>query len=145
MGRQISVEEALKVLDVAEESGLILTPTNSQKVEAICCCCSCCCPNYRFSKMAERSGDMVHSYYQAAIDADLCTSCGECIDRCQMDAIVEGDAASEMVDGRCIGCGLCVAACPVEAISLIEKPDMDAPPADFESTVNQIRTERGIA
>jgi len=86
MGRQISTDEALKVLDLAEESGLILTPTNSQKLEAICCCCSCCCPNYRFSKMMERPGDMVRSYYQARIDSDLCTSCGDCIERCQMES-----------------------------------------------------------
>jgi ferredoxin/predicted transcriptional regulator len=145
MGRQVSVDEALKVLDLAEESGLILTPTNSQKLEAICCCCSCCCPNYRFSKMTERPADMVRSYYEAKIDPDLCTACGECIERCQMDAIKEGDEVSELIDGRCIGCGLCVPTCPSEAISLVAKPNMDAPPMDFQETINRIRNERSIS
>ena len=95
--------------------------------------------------MMERPADMVHSYYQAKIDADLCTSCGECIERCQMDAIEEGDEVSELVDGRCIGCGLCVPTCPEEAISLVAKPDMEAPPMDFEGTLNRIRDERGVS
>ena len=34
---------------------------------------------------------------------------------------------------------------PWFGMSMIEKPGMDAPPPDFESTVNQIRTERGVA
>ncbi|MDP3284121.1 MAG: 4Fe-4S binding protein [Desulfobacterales bacterium] len=46
------------------------------------------------------------------------------------------------MDGRCIGCGLCIATCPTEALSLIAKPGMDAPPRDFEETMNRIEDER---
>jgi len=145
MGRQISVEEALKVLDTAEEAGLVASPTNSQKIEAICCCCSCCCPILRFAKIAPRPGDMVTSYYEAKLDAEECTACGLCVDRCQMDAIAEVDDVFEIVDGRCIGCGLCVAECPTQAISMVAKPGTQPPPVTFEDTLHQIGAERGVS
>jgi ferredoxin len=144
-GRKISVEEALKVLDTAEEAGLVASPTNSQKIEAICCCCSCCCPILRFAKMAPRPGDLVTSYYEAKLDADECTACGLCADRCQMDAIEEIDDVWEIVDGRCIGCGLCVAECPTDAITMQTKPGTEPPPQTFDDTLHRIGAERGLS
>lgn len=145
MGRQISVDEALEVLDKAEEAGLVACPTNSQKVEAICCCCSCCCPILRFASIAPRPGDMVTSYYEAKLDAEECTACGLCADRCPMDAIEEVDDVWGIIDGRCIGCGLCVAECPTEAISMVAKPGTEPPPATFDDTLHQIGAERGLS
>ena len=145
MGRQISVDEALAVLDTAEEAGLVLSPTNSQKIDAICCCCSCCCPVLKFAKLSPRPGDMVTSYYEAELDAELCTGCELCLDRCQMDAIEEVDGDWAIADGRCIGCGLCVADCPVDAISMVAKPGTEAPPMSFNQTLSQIGTERGLS
>ena len=142
MGRKIDKEEALKLLDHAEKSALVLAPVNTQKLEAICCCCPCCCPNLKYTKMMPRPADMVQAYYQARIDPDLCTGCGDCIERCQIDAIQEGDGISEMVDGRCIGCGLCVSTCPTEAISLVPRSDRDAPPLDMPDMLNRIARER---
>jgi ferredoxin len=144
LGRRISVEEALGVLDLAEESALVLCPTNSQKIEAICCCCPCCCPNLKGAKLMPRPADFVHSYYQAKIDSDLCSGCALCMDRCQMDAIRELDDAWEVVEGRCIGCGLCVSECPTSAISMVAKPGMEAPPRDFSETIHRIGAERGL-
>ena len=144
MGRQISVDEALGVLDTAEQAGLVACPTNSQKIQAICCCCSCCCPILRFAKMTPRPGDNVTSYYEAKLDSEECMDCGLCLDRCQMDAIEEGDEVSGIIDGRCIGCGLCVSTCPEDAISMVVKPDMEAPPKDFNETLKMIEAERGV-
>ncbi len=144
LGRQITVDEALSVLDVAEEAGLVLTPTNTQKIEAVCCCCSCCCPMLKYTKLLPRPVDMVQSYYVAAIDTDQCSGCGLCIDLCPMDAIKENDDISEMIDGRCIGCGNCVPTCPEDAISMIAKPDMDAPPMTLDDVFDSIKEERGM-
>jgi ferredoxin len=143
MARAISTEEALAVLDHAEASGLVLSPSNTQELAAVCCCCPCCCPILKTSRMLPRPADIVQSYYQAQIDPDRCTACGQCIERCQMEAIKEGDDVSEMVDGRCIGCGLCVSTCPEEAISLVAKPNMEAPPKTFHDTLKKIEIERG--
>src|SRR5665647_3965984 len=42
--RQIDQQQALQVLDLAEESGLVHTCNNSQDEFAVLCnCCSCCC------------------------------------------------------------------------------------------------------
>ena len=144
-GRQIEVNECMKLLDKAEEAGLVLQPSNSENLEWICCCCSCCCPGLKIAKMTPRPQDLIRSYYQAKIDPDECTACGDCIERCPMDAIQEGDTVSEVIGGRCIGCGLCVSVCPVEAITLEPKPGMEAPPKDLSDMLNRIATERGVA
>jgi Pyruvate/2-oxoacid:ferredoxin oxidoreductase delta subunit len=144
LGRQISADEALEILTLAEDSALVLMPTNSQKIQAICCCCPCCCPSLRFAKVAPRPADLVMSHYRAEIDADLCSACGLCMDRCQMDAIEEADDVWEIVDGRCIGCGLCVSECPTEAIAMVAKPEAEAPPSDWWETFSRIGAERGV-
>lgn len=145
MARKITLEECLKFLDKAEESGLVLSPSNTQELAAICCCCSCCCPILKFAKPAPRPADLVQSYYESKIDPDLCTACGDCIERCPMDAIREADNVSEVIDGRCIGCGLCVSVCPVEAISMVPKPGMEAPPKDMTDMMHRVAVERGVA
>ncbi len=143
LGRPITREECLKVLDRAEEAGLVLCPTTSQDLQAICCCCTCCCATLKYAKLMTRPIDMVLSYYRAKVDADLCTACGLCADRCQMAAItLDEDRASISAD-RCIGCGLCVSSCPVEALSMEEKPDTPAPPREWlTDTLSVLGEER---
>ena len=145
MAKQITADECLKLLDKAEEAGLVPQTSNTgDELIALCSCCSCCCPMLKFTKPAPRPGDILHSYYEAKIDPDECTACGDCVERCPMDAIQEGDNVSEVADGRCIGCGLCVSVCPVEAISLVAKPNMEAPPKDFPEVLQRIAEERGV-
>ena len=144
IGRQVSNEEADKILELAESEGLMLGIPNAQKLSFLCCCCACCCPNLRFSKLAERPADIVLSHHASTIDAGLCTACGICMDKCQMDAIKELDDIYEIIDGRCIGCGLCVSSCPENAIIFREKPDMEAPPSDFKEMFDRIAKERGL-
>jgi len=145
MAREITADECLKLLDKAEEAGLVLSPSNTGEKLSSICCCSCCCPVLKFAKPAPRPADAIQSYYEARIDPDDCTACGDCVESCPMDAIKEGDNFSEVIDGRCIGCGLCVSVCPVEAISLKEKPGMEAPPKDMPDMMNRIAVERGVA
>jgi ferredoxin len=142
LGRAISTDEALRVLDQAEKASLVLNPSNTQEIEWICCCCTCCCPVLKFARMMPRPVDWVRSYYQAEIDHDLCTACGACLERCQMAAIKEEDDFSKIIEGRCIGCGLCVSTCPVEAISLQPRPGMEAPPERLSETLKKIESER---
>lgn len=142
MGKKIGTEEALALLDRAEEIGLVLQPTNTQNLSAICCCCACCCPTLRYAKMSNRPSDFVYTYYKSNIDPELCVACGDCIERCPMDAIQEGDSVSEILEERCIGCGLCVSTCPEKAISLSEKPNMDEPAITFHETLRRIESER---
>ena len=49
----------------------------------------------------------------AQIDLETCTECGECLGRCQFNAI-SPDFVVNRID--CEGCGVCVHFCPVDAI-----------------------------
>lgn len=144
MARRITNEEALKILDLAEENGLVLSPSNTQHLEAICCCCTCCCPFVKGLKMVPSPAEIVQNNYRSVIDRDLCTGCEECIDICPMDAIKPEDGLAQVMEQRCIGCGLCVPTCPVEAISMKERKDRGAPPETFADTLSRIATERGV-
>ncbi len=53
----------------------------------------------------------------ARIDPERCTECGECLDRCQFNAI-SPEFVVDKID--CEGCGVCVYFCPVEAIDFPE-------------------------
>jgi MinD superfamily P-loop ATPase len=53
----------------------------------------------------------------AWIDPERCTECGECLDRCQFNAI-SPEFVADKID--CEGCGVCVHFCPVEAIDFPE-------------------------
>ena len=143
-GTQVTPEEALKLLDKAEEAGLVLSPSNTLELEFICCCCGCCCGGLKGTKLLENPADFFQSYYRAVIDPDECTACGTCIDRCQIDAIEEKDDVMEVNPARCIGCGLCVDTCSTEAITLEEKEGVEAPPADLDEVLQRLSSERGV-
>jgi len=142
--REIDHEEAFQILDQAEAAGLVLMPTNSKEISAVCCCCTCCCASLKYVKMASNPARWVHAPYYAAVDADLCTFCEDCMERCPMDALEAADDVMTVIKKRCIGCGLCVSACPTEALKMIPKPDMPIPPDRYSDTIKQISAERGL-
>ncbi|MBI4830864.1 MAG: 4Fe-4S binding protein [Candidatus Lindowbacteria bacterium] len=144
MGKRVSSDEAMKLLDLAEESALVLSPSNTQELAFICCCCGCCCGALRRLKLLDNPADYFQSYYRAVIDPEACTACGTCMERCQIDAIEERDDVMEVNPARCIGCGLCVSTCPAEAIKLEEKPGSEAPPADMNEVLERLAAERGL-
>ncbi|MFX1474401.1 MAG: ATP-binding protein [Promethearchaeota archaeon] len=141
--REISQEEALEILDKAEEAGLVLQPGNAQKTFNICCCCGDCCEILKNLRKFPKPSEMVATNYYAQVDPELCSSCETCLDRCQMDAITVPDTAVIDLD-RCIGCGLCVTTCPSDAITLKQKEPskMIVPPATGTDLYIKIGTER---
>ncbi|MGA2026431.1 MAG: 4Fe-4S binding protein [Syntrophobacteraceae bacterium] len=123
LGRPIDQQEAFEILDQAEKAGLVLQPSNTQKVSNICTCCGCCCQILRNLKgLPEPATDAASNYF-ATIDRERCIGCGTCMDRCQMEAIETDGEVSSILRKRCIGCGLCVTTCPEEAIRLQEKTE----------------------
>ncbi len=56
----------------------------------------------------------------AKIDPVLCTSCGECYQACQFDAIVEDDGKYKVIETACEGCAVCKLVCPVDAVTLTQ-------------------------
>lgn len=144
MSREISEDELQDLLKMGEEEALVLCPTNAKEIINICMCCGCCCENLKTLKRYDRPADQCVSPYMAKIDSESCVMCGDCMDRCQMDAIQEGDEAHELDAARCIGCGLCIPTCPEAAISLVEKADVTEIPENLIDMNIKLSQERGI-
>ncbi len=121
-GRKIDYHEALAILKLSEEAGLVhMTENTAGRSNMLCNCCSCCCQLLRFAKNEKAKGVLAPSRFQAQVDAALCTSCGMCVEICPVEAVaLNNDDIAEVSAAACIGCGLCATACPVEAIALLE-------------------------
>ena len=144
--RPISLEEALKILDLAEEAGLVTQPANSQNPGAICNCCRDCCVQIRTLNRMARPAEMVVSNYFAVIESESCSGCGTCDDRCPMRAIGMSDEATATINlDRCIGCGLCVTTCPTGALRLQKKSEdrLAEPPSSALEQLMNIAHKRG--
>ena len=126
-GRAISQEEVLAILHRAEEVGLVLQPANAKDALFICTCCGCCCGVLRSLKRHPMPAAVVASPFSASLNADTCTGCGTCVERCQMEAMGLTDGKAALNLNRCIGCGLCVSTCPTISLSLVRKPKAKQP------------------
>ncbi len=127
-GKQLSIEEALELVDGIAEDGLLHMWPNFDVMKGVntsCNCCRDCCMMYVPLDMIDESiaNVWVKSRYEAFIDQDECDGCQDCVDRCQFDAIemVKPEAAAKkdrskklkaIVDpDNCWGCGACVPGC----------------------------------
>jgi ferredoxin len=123
-GKEISVDEALELIERIEEEGLIHTWPNTSRISGKgitvnCNCCSDCCEFFLSAKAANIPIEKLleKSRWVARVDEELCIACETCLERCHFDAIEIGDVA-KIDEGRCFGCGLCVIGCEQEAIKM---------------------------
>ena len=124
MGRRITQEEALDILDMSEAAGLVHQFADSHDPGAICNCCPDCCGGLRVLKIIPTAAEIAISNHFAQVATDLCDGCETCVDRCPMNAIsLSEDQVANINLDRCIGCGLCASACPMEALMLVSKPE----------------------
>jgi electron transport complex protein RnfB len=148
-GHPISKEEAYELLRKSEEAGLVHLTWNVQGGHFfICNCCGCCCGVLRgINELGIPASKVVNSHYYAEIDPDTCELCGTCAEeRCQVNAIEEGEDAYQVIKEKCIGCGLCISTCPAEAIQLIRKQpeEMISPPSDEMAWYEERARQRGV-
>ncbi len=134
MARKLTREETLKILAEADEEGLVHIVDNLDGyMSTICNCCECCCI---FLDTQKRLGLNVlsSSNYVARVDSEACIGCGNCEERCPMDAITLGnEEAAEIDEKLCIGCGVCTPTCSEEAVALKLREEVKPPPefSDF--------------
>ena len=146
IGRPISQEEALEILNTGIEAGLVLQPSNSQKPFVICMCCGCCCLVLKNLNRLDEPAKVACTNYYVIVSEDDCTGCGNCEDICQMGAITVEDESAVVSLARCIGCGLCVTRCEFNATTLVEKEESEKytiPANTIEEFMNMAR-ERGL-
>jgi Na+-translocating ferredoxin:NAD+ oxidoreductase subunit B len=144
-GREITRVEALSILVQNQDDGLVLQLSNAQDPEFICSCCGCCCSWLRVQKSLPRPAEYWTSNYYAEVSQEACESCGQCVTRCQVNAITMPENGHAVVDlRRCIGCGLCVTTCPTDAISLKTKASETIPPKNREELDDFIRQNRKV-
>lgn len=143
----ISREQAIALLDQAENIGLVHTVSNvTEGLGYVCNCCGCCCTILRGITEWGIEKSVAYANYYAEIDPVECQECGTCRERCQVNAIDDNDGASVVDREHCIGCGLCVTGCPSGVAQLVRKPESEIvhPPADFPTWENERLRNRGI-
>ena len=88
MGRYISYEEALEILERAERHGFVHQITNidgEDKIVAICNCAPGVCNALRTSQLYN-TPNMSRSAYRAHVEKAKCVACGKCVEVCPVGA-----------------------------------------------------------
>ena len=147
LGREASVDDALKAIERGEQAGLVRTAIcNVQRPLAICQCCSCCCHTLRAVHELEIPTAVAKANFVPVIDIESCNGCEDCVDICHMDALsLDKNEKAIWNPARCIGCGLCVSECPTGAITLERVPEQQTaiPEETFTKLMITIAHEKG--
>ena len=90
--RKITREEALEIIERAEENGLMHDIPNIEEAgdsAAVCNCCACACFGLRVGLMFG-ARDAIRSNYCAEIDEAKCVACAQCVEVCPANALKLG-------------------------------------------------------
>ncbi|MFH2129287.1 MAG: 4Fe-4S binding protein [bacterium] len=121
-GRELTKQEALDMLKMCEEEGLVHCVANQRNLGyLICNCDGVACENWGGDKAYAKSFT-APSRFKAVVEMESCTLCEACLDRCFFDAIsMTGEDDSALIDpAKCMGCGVCIPTCEGDAISMQE-------------------------
>ncbi len=114
--KEISKDEARKILKASEDSGLVHKIFHShldpnREIDGICSCCSCCCGIFRLYYEGALPFHTLTAYL-ARVEEDECVGCGTCEEKCPIEAVHVVDGLAVLDEDRCIGCGVCAHLCP---------------------------------
>jgi electron transport complex protein RnfB len=134
VGRQITRDEAMLIIEQNQKDGLVLQPSNTKTAEFICSCCGCCCGMLTLHKTLPKPLNFWATNFYAVVNKNTCEGCGNCEESCQVGAVKvsEKENHSAVNIERCLGCGVCVANCPNGSIALMKKPIEVMPPQTRE-------------
>ncbi len=147
-GRELSVEEAHRLLDKNAKLGLIFTTDNSKSPnhQILCCCCGCCCSLLKGMTRFEDPNEncAAKANYLSSVNADLCKGCGLCKKRCVFGAVQIDDEKARVTAGKCFGCGVCAVTCRTEAIRLtrIERSHIYENPRELMAKIHAENREQ---
>ena len=144
-GREITKEEALEILRMTQDKGMVICPSNAQKPFMICSCCGCSCVVLNNLKKYVNPAQYINSNYFVEIDEKKCSGCNECITRCHMYANkINENVICEVNLGYCIGCGVCVPTCPNKARQLVKKSTESIPPENLPELYQAISKRKAF-
>lgn len=143
-GRKLTKEEARKVIDQAEEAGLVHMSRNlTEGISFMCNCDRWHCGAITSMLAQPKPGLFFNSGFEPSFDPDVCTACETCLDRCPAAALVMGDEDVPVVDlDRCFGCAACATGCPSETITMVSKPGFPEPPANTDALREAFQASR---
>ena len=147
LGREVTREEALDIIKLSEEAGLVHFVDNAEgQLKHNCNCCGCSCWNVGSIRRRKiPRDDLMATYFMRITDEDACIGCGACLDICPVLALTVEDGVAVVDEEWCIGCGLCVPRCPTGAAGLKLRDDTDRVPApDFCVLHEEILKGRGL-
>ena len=127
-GKELTRDEAMEIMDAAEEAGLIHSVFNNSEIASVICncCADCCIFYYPLAKHGVLEKGVARSRFQAEVDKAICKGCQTCVERCPFEAVemvkISGEKKlkAQVKPERCFGCGVCAVGCESEAIKLVE-------------------------
>ncbi len=136
--KEISLEEAIKFSDEAEDAGLVHnTPGNNASLSGVICnCCNDCCSTFEPAIQSGRLDEVIApSRFRAVVKPEICRGCQQCLKRCpfgaiQMHKVNESNKMlASVINDKCLGCGVCVVGCKYQAMTfeLVRPPDFIPP------------------
>jgi NAD-dependent dihydropyrimidine dehydrogenase PreA subunit len=127
-GKRITREEAEEILRATEEAGLVHNLGNySDRAVFVCNCCGCCCQFLSSLKKFQNQAVLAFSNFVVAIDEESCTGCGDCTERCQLEALSVENELATLNENICVGCGNCVTVCPTESLAMVRRANVEPP------------------
>ena len=146
LARELTQDDALDVLRLTEEAGLVHFVDNAEgDIKHNCNCCGCACWNVGNIKRRKIPRDAIMAtYFMRETDFDECTGCGECAAICPVEAVQMSDDLPVVDREWCIGCGVCATVC-LSAAAIVDVRDDkrgELPAASFAELHKRILDEK---
>ena len=146
LAKELSKEQAVEVIRLTEEAGLVHFVDNAEgKIKHNCNCCGCACWNVGNIRRRKIPRDAIMAtYFMRSTAPDECTGCGECAAICPVEAVQMTDGLPVTDTGWCIGCGVCATVCPSCAVFMEVREDKsgERPAANFRELHQKILGEK---
>ncbi len=121
--RDLTPEEAKVLFQELHEEGLmhvfLVCMGSKEWLYVICGCEREICCEFKAHQVA--GGLISPGPDIVALNKELCTGCGICVERCHFGANSMVNGSSEVNLAKCYGCGLCVSTCAGEARTMVER------------------------
>lgn len=79
--------------------------------------CNFLCPVGAAQSLVHFLGSKFNFTLRMQVDTSKCIGCGQCVQKCPMEAAGMQDKKAQICQHNCIVCGVCKHACPVQAIT----------------------------